>query len=318
VKRKWMFLAVVCLGFLLPLGMAQAQTDRELRDQRNAAQKERQAETTARNQQLSDATRVFREYARNLEQEYRERLRALDVEFELRQVQLQADQDRRVAVAEAELQKQWSALFMPTGSQDASDRLETMQEQAQAYSDELFRIKREAAEQLHREKMALVETQHGLLGEMDERILAEAESLGLTADYPPILATPIGGELTRQEEQWNQRAERDAERTRERNAATLSKYVNGERLRAWERANLEEDFQLLWAERDELRELDSQNAFFSTMMLQAGQGEEADPQALMERLSELRQQEQLIKIKYQQIRRENTIKRREERKLLGG
>jgi hypothetical protein len=157
-----------------------------------------------------------------------------------------------------------------------------------------------------------------LLGEMDERILAEAESLGLTADYPPTLATPIGGELTRQEEQWNQRAERDAERTRERNAATLSKYVNGERLRTWERANLEEDFQLLWAERDELRGLDSQNAFFSTMMLPAGQGEEADPQALMDRLSELRQQEQLIKIKYEQIRRENTIKRREERKLLGG
>jgi hypothetical protein len=33
-------------------------------------------------------------------------------------------------------------------------------------------------------------------------------------------------------------------------------------------------------------------------------------------LAELNQQQQLIKIKYEQIRKENTIKRREERKRL--
>ncbi|MFO7642339.1 MAG: hypothetical protein R6X17_14085, partial [Candidatus Competibacteraceae bacterium] len=184
------------------------------------------------------------------------------------------------------------------------------------YSDALFQIRKEAAERLHREKMTLIENQHALLDEMDERIVTEAESLGLTAEYPPILATPIGGELTRQEEQWNQRAEKEAERIQERNAGTLSKYANGEPLRAWERANLEEDFQLQWAERDELREPDSQHAFVNTMMLQVGQAEEASPRLLMDRLAEFNQQQQLIKIKYEQIRKENTIKRREERKRL--
>ena len=310
------FRVLLGVALLLLFGAVQAQSDKELRDQRSAAHKERQAETKARNQELSDATRAFKEYARNLEQEYRERLRELDVDFELRQVELRADQDRQVAAAEAELQKQWTAMFMPTGSEDVSERLETMQEQARGHSGALFQIRKEAAERLHREKMALIGDQHTLLSEMDETILAEAEALGLMAEYPPILASPIGGELTRQEDQWNQRAEKEAEKIRDRNISTLSKYVTGERLRAWERANLEEDFQLQWAERDELRELDSQNAFVNTMMLQAGRTEEASPQLLMERLAELNQQQQLIKIKYEQTRKENTIKRREERKRL--
>jgi hypothetical protein len=164
--------------------------------------------------------------------------------------------------------------------------------------------------------MTLVENQHALLGEMDAIILGQAESLGLTAEYPPILANPIGGELTRQEEQWNQRAEKDAERIRERNANTLAKYANGERLRAWERSTLQEDFELLWAERDELRELESQHAFVNMMLFQAGLTEEANPQMLMDRLGGLNQQQRLIRIKYKQIRKESTIKRREERKHL--
>lgn len=316
MRKTSSFLFLLLISCLLPFGMVQAQTDKELREQRSAAHKERQAETKARNQQLSDATRVFREYARNLEQEYQERLRALDVAFELRQVELRADQDRQVAAAEAELQKQWTAMFMPSGSNDVSERMEALQDQARGHSQALFQIRKEAAERLHREKMALIGDQHTLLSERDEKILAEAEALGLMAEYPPILARPIGGELTPQEEQWNQRTEKETEKIRDRNASTLSKYLTGERLRAWERANLEEDFELQWAERDELRELDSQNAFVNTMMLQAGQAEEANPQLMMERLAELNQQQQLIKIKYEQVRNENTIKRREERKRL--
>jgi len=316
VIKNSSFRILLSVALLLLFGAVQAQSDKELRDQRSAAHKERQAETKALSQEITDATRVFKEYARNLEQEYREQLRELDVEFELRQVQLQGDQDRQVAAAEAELQKQWTAIFMPTGAEDVSERLETLQDQVRAHSDALFQIRKEAAERLHREKMTLIERQHALLGEMDERLLAEAESLGLMAEYFPVLATPIGGELTRQEEQWNQRAEKEAEKMRDRNAGTLSKYANGERLRAWERANLEEDFELQWAERDELRELDSQHAFVNTMMLQAGQAEEASPQLLMDQLAELNQQQQLIKIKYEQIRKENTIKRREERKRM--
>jgi hypothetical protein len=143
VIKNLSFRVLLGVALLLLFGAVQAQSDKELRDQRSAAHKERQEQTKERNQQLSDATRVFKEYARNLEQEYRERLRELDVDFELRQVELRADQDRQLAAAEAELQKQWTAIFMPTGSEDVSERLETMQEQARGHSDALFQIRKE-------------------------------------------------------------------------------------------------------------------------------------------------------------------------------
>ena len=133
-------------------------------------------------------------------------------------------------------------------------------------------------------------------------------------DYAPILARPIGGELTRQEEQWNQREEQEVAKIAERNAKLLATYRNGQRLRDWERANAEEDFRLQWEEDAERQAITAQHSVYG-MLLQPAQGEAAG-QAFMERAAELAEQDRLIQIRYQQIKQENGIKRREEKKRI--
>jgi hypothetical protein len=291
-----------------------AQSDRELREQRNAAQKERQEQKRSRDQQLSDASRAFREYARQHEQSYQERLRALDTEFELKRVQLRADEQRRQVDAEAEYQRKFTGMLMQPQQQDSHQRLEQINKQATQYSAELFAIKREAADIAQGERIAHLKRQHALLKEMDQQILEQARSLGLMKTHTPILASPIGGELTRQEEQWNQRERSEVEKISERNARLLAKYRNGEALRRWERDNTEQDHRLQWAEREELHQLESQQALFNRILLEAASEQPQDPQAFADQIAELSRQQQQIRIKYQQQRQENTIRRREERK----
>lgn len=311
--------AFLSLALLLPVGPVEAQTDKELRDRRQASEKARRDEQRSRDQMNAEATRTFSEYARGLEAEYKEKLRELDTGFELRQVALKADQDAKIAGAEAETQKKLSALLMRSDAQWTPERLKAIEQQARAHSDELFRIRKEAAAISHKEKMAVASKKHALLEEMDEKAMARAASLGLTKDYPPILAAPTGGALTKQEEQWNQREEQNVARLRERNARTLSKFQNGAKLRAWERENQDEDFRLAWEERRELHELESRQSLFSALVLQAGEAKEADRQSLIDRIAELNKEQQLIRIKYERIRSENAIKRREERrKIVGG
>jgi len=159
---------------------------------------------------------------------------------------------------------------------------------------------------------------HEMLGEMDQAVLRKAESLGLAREPMPILASPIGGALTRPEEQWNERERKEVKTIAERNAKALAKYENGAKLRAWERANMEEDFRLASEERREFHELASQRMLFGAFMLQAEPSQPADVQLLTDRIAEAVQQEKLLKIRYDQIRKENAIQRREERRKLGG
>lgn len=316
--KSILYPAFLSFALLLPVGPAEAQTDKELRERRQASEKARRDEQRSRDQAISEATRVFSEYARGLEAGYKERLRELDTGFELKQVALTADQDAKIAGAEAETQKKLSAVLMRSNVQWTPERLKEIEREARAHSDEFFRIRKEVAAIAHQEKMAVESRKHALLAEMDEKAMTRAASLGLTKDYPPILARPIGGALTRQDEQWNQREEQNVARIRERNARTVSRFQNGARVRAWERGILDEDFRLAWDERRELQELESRQSLFGALVLQVGEGKEADRQALMDRIAELNKEQQLIRIKYDQIRKENAIKRREERRKLVG
>lgn len=166
--------------------------------------------------------------------------------------------------------------------------------------------------------MAVEEQKHARLKEMDEKAIDQAASLGLTKEYPPILATPIGDELTRSEKQWNEREQKEVEKIRERNLQTVSEFMNGEKLREWERGNLDEDFKLTWDEKSELQKLETQQAFFNTLIMQSAQEEKVDQQHMMDQFAELAKDTKLIKIKYDQIRKTNEIKRREEKKKLQG
>lgn len=166
--------------------------------------------------------------------------------------------------------------------------------------------------------MAVEVQKHELLKEMDTKAMDEATSLGLMKEYPPILASPIGGELTRQEEQWNEREQKEVEKIQERNLQTVSDFMNGEKLREWERGLLDEDFKLTWDEKSELHQLEYQQSFFNTLLLQAAQGQTVDQQPLIDKFAELGKERKLVKIKYDQIRKKNVIKRREEKKALQG
>jgi len=312
------YLLFFSFAFIVSMDFAEAKADKELQKQRNTAQKERQERRNERNRDLADATKSFREMTRNLKTGYQARLKDLDTEFELKQVELQADRDAKIATAEAEYQKKWSSLFMRPGGPLTPETIKELEKEARAYSDELFRLKKESAETAHKEKMGIEEQKHALLKEMDEKAMDQAASLGLTKEYPPILATPIGDELTRSEQQWNEREQKEVEKIQERNLQAVSEFMNGEKLREWERGNLDEDFKLTWDEKSELQKLETQQTFFNTLLMQSAQAEKIDQQHIMDQFAELAKEQKLIKIKYDQMRKTNEITRREEKKKLQG
>ena len=184
-------------------GPVAAADSKEVYKQRQDAQRERQKQKNERNRNINDATRAFRSYTQGLKMDYREQVRSLDTEFQLRRVELNAEHNARVASAETDYQKKLSSLFMNPEGELTDEHIQKMQADQKAYADVLFKLKKQSADELHAERIANQEKKNGLFDEMDKLALDEAKSLGLTDKYPPILATPIGGELTRQEQQWN-------------------------------------------------------------------------------------------------------------------
>lgn len=312
-RRVRNFAALSLLVLFSSVMPVQAQSDQALREQRNAAQKQRQEARTERNQALSEAIQIFREQAKARENDYQARLKELDTNFELRKVGLEAEQEKRVVAAEADFQKKWSTLLMQPDA--PPDQWQLIEQQMKSFSTELFRIRKDAAEIAHRERMAVEAQKHELLNEMDQRILDDAQALGLTEPPSPIIATPIGGELTKAEAQWNERDTKEVANLDRNNRKLLAKYLTGKSVRDWERENREIDFKLAWDEKSELHEIASRKTLFSSMMLQA-QEQAPDQQDFMNQMTELAQEEKLVKIKYDQVRKENAIKRREERKTL--
>lgn len=307
---------LLALAFLAPAGFASADDSPELRKQRQDAQRERQQQVLARNKEVNEANRAFRAYTHDLKMQYREQERDLDTEFKLREVDLKADHDARAAGAEADYQKKLMSLFMNPGGEITDQAVQQMQAEAKAFSDALFDLKRQSAEELHEAFIANEQSKHELLSERDELALDEAASLGLTRKYSPILATPIGDGLTAQEQRWNEKETRDVARLEERNSKALSEFRNGAKLREWEIENLNEDFSLLWEEKAKLHALDSQQGFYNVLFLQAAQGQQFDQQKFMAEMAEINEKKKLIGIEYRKIRDKNRITRREERKAI--
>lgn len=313
---KQLSILFLTLAFIVPINVTSAEDAKELKKQRQEAQKNRQTAKNERAKEINEATKVFKEFSRELKNEYQIMVKDLDTDFELKRVEFQAEKDANIATAEAEFQKKWSTLFLRPEGKMTEEILKDMEKEGRAYADELFRIKKEGAEALHKELMANEKKKHNLLDERDKKATDEAVSLGLTKDFQPILAAPIGGELTRQEEQWNQREKKEVVKLKERNLHTLKEFRNGEELRAWERKNLDEDFKLKWDEKEEVHKLNIEQTFYNTLLLQASQGAEINQQDIMAKFAEINKQNQLIKIKYRKVRQQNNIKRREEKKKI--
>ena len=314
--KNYLTILFVTMAFIIPLHQVHAKEDKELQIQRQAAQKERQAKKNERNREIADATKSFREFTRALKVEYASLLKDVDTEFEFTQIDLQAARQAKIGEAEVEYQTKWTGLLMNRGGPMNKETLKNIEQEAKAHTNALFRIKEEAAKISHKEKMAIEEKKHALLQERDTRALEEATSLGLTKQYKPIIAKPIGDELTRQEKQWNEREEKEIEKIHVRNLKTVQEYTNGMKLREWERQNLNEDFQLKWEEKRELHALESQLTFFNSLLMQSAQGEKGNQQEIMAKFAELGKQTKLVKIKYNTIQKKNSLKRRIEKKKL--
>lgn len=313
--NRYLYLPLLALTLVVHPGV-EAADSKELQNQRRAAQKERQARKNDRSKALSDATRTFRDYVLELNLDYRDRVKALATDFELQRVALKADHDARVAGAEAEYQKKLSSLFMRPGSALDEETIEGLRAEGKAFADQMFALRKQGAEELHRARVENEMRKNALWSERDNLAMDQGATLGLTDSYEPILATPIGGDLTDQEERWNEREKKEVAKLMERNRQILREYRNGRALREWELGNLNQDFERTWNEQEELHALDADQIMYNALLMQAAQDGQVNQQKLMARMAEINEQKKLIAIKYRKERDEARIRRREEKKAM--
>lgn len=82
--------------------------------------------------------------------------------------------------------------------------------------------------------------------------------------------------------------------------------------------NLQEDFEIAWREKSELQELEDGQVFYNTLLMRGQQDGELDRQSIISHVAELTRERELIRIKYDKIKKQNHIKRREQRREIQG
>lgn len=309
-------LSAVLLSFAFSPVLLCAADDAELRKQRLEAQKERQERKNERNAEINYATQQFRQFVQELKNETREQAREIDTEFQLKRVELNADHQARMAELDAEYQTALTTAYARPAEEAGDEMAKLLAEKMTERMAKQYELEKLAAEEMHREKIAVEERKNERWAELDQRAVDEADSLGLTGDYEPILARPIGGELTTQEQRWNESEEKEVVRLKERNEKLLSEFRTGTALRNWELANLQEDFELTWREKDELRAIDAQAPLFNPLFVPEDQRGPEAQQKLMASITEAQKQKQLVKIEYDKLESQEKITRTEERKKI--
>ena len=307
-------LLMLSLAFALPVSTSFAADDKTVKAERHKAQKLRQQQKN--DSEIRDASNSFREFARDLKMEYQEKTRDLDTEFRLQQVDMNAERDAKIAVTEVEIQQKISQLMLNPDQSNNEAAVEQLKSDMKTYSDQIFEIKKQAAMEKHREFIDNELKKHQLLNERDETALAMASDLGLRSQYEPILATPIGDGLTKQEKNWNEREKKEVVRLFKSNQRLLGEFLYGKKLRHSEIENKRTDFDLEWQKKSELQALKLEQTYYNSFLMQAASGAEFDQQAYTKRISELQKQNQLINIKYKKIRDKNRIRRMEERRKI--
>ena len=313
---KLPLLLIISLAVALAGGTSFGADDKTIRAERQKAQKLRQQQKNDRNSEIRDASNSFREFARELKMEYREKAQDLDTEFRLQQVDMNAERDAKIAETEIELRQKINQLMLNPNQSSGEAAVEQLKTDMKTYSDQIFEIKKQAAIEKHREFIDNELKKHQLLNERDETALAMANDLGLRSQYEPILATPIGDGLTKQEKSWNEREKKEVERLFKSNQRLLGEFLYGKELRQWEIENKREDFDLKWQKKSELQALNLEQTFYSSALMQSSQGAEFDQAAFNKRMTELQKQNQLINIKYKKIHDKNRIKRSDKRRKM--
>jgi hypothetical protein len=304
----------------IPPVIIQAADDKALQAERREAQKQRQQQKNERAKLNREALQDFREFANEIKKDYTEKARALDTEYRLQKADLNAKRQMKIAEVDAELQKNMTGLFLnPESGEQAS--VEKLKADMKAYSDKAFAIKQQAALEEHEEFIRNEFRKHELLSERDARALAKARELGLLDKPAPILAKPIGGELTHNEERWNEREQKDVQRMFDSNQGYIAEFKHGKELRAWEIENKREDFRLKAEKARELHALNSEQTWINSLMFSPqgdAQTDAARRQEFTDKLAEISRKTQEINIKYNKLNKQNNIKRSEERRKIMG
>jgi len=297
-----------------------AADDKALQAERREAQKQRQQQKNERAKLNREALQDFREFANEIRKEYTERARDLDTEYRLQKEELEAKRQIKIAEVDAELQKNTTRLFLnPASGEQAS--VEKLKADMKAYRDKAFVIKQQAALEEHEEFIRNEMRKHELLSERDDRALAKARELGLLDKPKPILAKPIGGELTRDEERWNEREHKDVQRMFDSNQRYVAEFKQGQALREWEIENKREDFRLKTEKARELHALNSEQSWINSLMFSpqgAGQTDAERQREFTNKLAEISRKTQEINIKYNKLKKQNNIRRGEERRKIMG
>jgi hypothetical protein len=301
----------------MPYSAVFAKDDKALRAERYEAQKQRQQQVNERNRQNRDAIAEFRNFTRDLNQEYKERMRNMDTDYRIQKVDLKAQRDMKIADAEAEMQQSISQLYLNPKSADNKEAMEKLKVDMQAHQDKVFEIKKQAALDEHNEYINSENDKHKIMSERDQKALDKAKALGLLTKRQPILAQPIGGGLTKQEERWNEREKKEVDKLYSSNQRQLSEFTNGAKLREWEIANKREDFKLKWQKESELHALKNEQAFYSSIFATGG-NMQANQQDIAAKMAEMSKQNRMIDIKYRKINDQNRIKRSEQRRKIVG
>lgn len=300
----------------VPYSQVSAADDKSLNNERREAAQQRQKLKLQRNRDNTAALKELREYANSSKKQSQEQVRDLDAEFRIEKEELRADNRIKIAEADALLQQKISTLFLnpeSSGQQSA----ETFRTDMKKYAEDVQTIKEQAAITEHKAFIDNEKRKNAVLNQRDQNILARAKQLGLLDKYKPILAKPIGSEMTAQEKSWNEREEKDIERLYESNHRYLSKFQNGKKLRDWEIDNKEEDFQLKQKMNRELFEVNRDQSYLNAMMMSPSDDEKAQ-QDFTAQLTEKSKQVRIIRINYDKINRQNrTIRQAERRKIMG-
>jgi hypothetical protein len=314
VKR--LCLPLLALALCSPVHPTFAQDENAQSKQHQEAEKERQQKRKARSEQLRGKIKSFKDFIRDLDASYDEKIQDAVSDFDVQQVDLRADRDKQLAEAQANYQKRTADLFSSQAGPLDAQAIKQLESEWRGYSDELFDIKKSFATAQHAEMVSRKQLTNQLLSERDREALEEAGNLGLGADIQPILATPIGDGLTRSEKQWNAKERDEVARLEARNLELIRDFKVGGTLRKWQMTNMEKDFELEWQEKQELHALESDRQFFKTVMMQAARGKEVDQKEISSKLAEIAKQSNLIRKKYDSIRKNNDIRRRDEKKKI--
>jgi hypothetical protein len=297
-----------------------AADDKALQVERREAQKQRQQQKNERAKLNREALQDFREFADEIKKEYTEKVRDLDTEYRLQKEELNAKRQMKIAEVDAELQKNMAGLFINSASGKQAS-VEQLQVDMKAYSDKAFAIKQQAAQEEHEEFILNELRKHELLSERDDRVLAKAKELGLLDKSAPIRAQPIGGALTRNEERWNEREQKDVQRMFDSNQRYIAEFKHGKELREWEIENNREDFRLKAEKAQELHTLNSKQTWINSLMLSSQGNAQTDAehrQKFTDKLTEISRKTKEINIKYNKLNKQNNIKRSEERRKIMG